>query len=147
VIAYIALGSNLNDRRKNIALGIIALEELGQLTPSPLIMESDDEAGLGPPYLNTVVRLETQITDPCVLLEECLRIELANGRDRTLPPGSARTLDIDLITVEECCGVWEWDSPKDLMQVATTLTLILPHPRAGHRDFVREPLCRIGGRL
>jgi 2-amino-4-hydroxy-6-hydroxymethyldihydropteridine diphosphokinase len=140
LIAFIAIGSNLGDRRENIALGLKGLERLGQVTPSPLTIETDDESGVGPPYLNTVVKLDTSILSPCALLEECLRIELDCGRDRALPSGSPRTLDLDLIMVEGYRGGWEWDAPDGLSQLGKTLTLALPHPRAESRRFVMEPL-------
>jgi 2-amino-4-hydroxy-6-hydroxymethyldihydropteridine diphosphokinase len=140
VIARIALGSNLGDRSNNISLGISELSILGGLTRSPLVIESDDESGVGPPYLNTVIKLDTHIEDPRILLEECLRVELACGRDRTLPPNSPRTLDLDLIEAEGWRGVWEWNTPDDLLQLGPRLTLILPHPRANSREFVMKPL-------
>ena len=139
-LTYIALGSNLGDRSKNISAGISELTKLGQLTPSPLVIETDDESGIGPPYLNTVVKLVTHIKDPRILLEECLRIELACGRDRTLAPNSPRTLDLDLVAADGWRGNWEWDTPNDLIQLGPKLTLILPHPRARFRDFVIKPL-------
>jgi 2-amino-4-hydroxy-6-hydroxymethyldihydropteridine diphosphokinase len=140
LIAFIAIGSNLGDRRKNIATGIAHLERLGRVTPSSLTIETEDESGIGPPYLNTFAKLDTHIPDPCALLEECLRIELACGRDRALPHGSPRTLDLDLAMVDGMSGEWEWGAPKDLSQLGGTLTLTLPHPRAKSRKFVMEPL-------
>jgi 2-amino-4-hydroxy-6-hydroxymethyldihydropteridine diphosphokinase len=140
LIAFIALGSNLGDRAANLSFGIAELSKLGELVPSPLVMETDDESGTGQPYLNTVVEMNTLIQNPQALLEKCLRIELACGRDRTLPRNSPRTLDLDLIRVNGWIGYWEWDTPKDLMQLGTTLTLTLPHPRAASREFVIKPL-------
>jgi 2-amino-4-hydroxy-6-hydroxymethyldihydropteridine diphosphokinase len=140
LIAYIALGSNMGDRLKNISFGIGALAKLGQVSESPMILETADEAGIGPPYLNTVARLDSCLADPRALLEECLRIELACGRDRSLPPNSPRELDLDLIMAEGWQGNWEWAAPEDLLQMGAFLTLILPHPRAEFRDFVMRPL-------
>ncbi|MCL1892917.1 MAG: 2-amino-4-hydroxy-6-hydroxymethyldihydropteridine diphosphokinase [Holophagaceae bacterium] len=143
--AFIALGSNLGNRSENICRGKAELGKLGLIIPSPLIIETDDESGVGPPYLNTVVKLETTIVNPCLLLEECLRIELTCGRDRSLPPNSPRTLDLDLILVEGMRGKWEWNSPSDLLQIGQILSLILPHPRAFYRDFVVRPLEALEG--
>ncbi|MDR1841312.1 MAG: 2-amino-4-hydroxy-6-hydroxymethyldihydropteridine diphosphokinase [Holophagales bacterium] len=137
---YIALGSNLGDRPKNIAFGVSELKKFGDLAPSPLTVESEDESGIGPPYLNTVVKLDAHISDPRALLEECLRIEIACGRNRALPPNSPRTLDLDLIVADGWQGVWEWDAPGDLLALGPKLTLILPHPRAKYREFVMKPL-------
>ena len=138
--AYIALGSNIGDRQKHIGLGISWLEKIGRITPSPLIVETNDESGLGPPYLNTVVELDTPIPDPKRLLEECLRIELACGRERPDAPNAPRALDLDLIIVDGWIGNLEWDTPDDLLCLGPLLTLTLPHPRAGQRAFVQEPL-------
>jgi 2-amino-4-hydroxy-6-hydroxymethyldihydropteridine diphosphokinase len=143
LIAYIALGSNLGDRQKNISAGIKMLSALGKVTLSPLTVETEDELGMGPAYLNTVIELDTAMADPCALLEECLRIEIAAGRGRALPRNPARELDLDLIMVEGRRGHWEWDAPKDLRdlpQLGVRLTLDLPHPRAAQRDFVLGPL-------
>lgn len=145
MIAYIALGSNMGGRRQNIAAGIEGLSKLGQVAASPLVMETEDEVGIGPPYLNTVIRLDTPIADPRELLEECLRIELACGRDRSLPPNSPRPLDLDLVMAEGWRGSWEWDSPEDLFMLGPSLTLELPHPRAEAREFVMKPLLALGG--
>jgi len=138
--AYIALGSNLGDRRGNISLGVECLRRLGRVTPSPLVVETDDESGLGPPYINTVVRLDTDLPDPCRILEECLRIELECSRVRPAPKNSPRTMDLDLVAVDGLRGEWEWDSPADMLCLGPKLTLALPHPRAAARSFVVEPL-------
>jgi 2-amino-4-hydroxy-6-hydroxymethyldihydropteridine diphosphokinase len=138
--AYIALGSNLGDRRENISFGLRRLAALGRVTASPVVVEADDEAGLGPPYLNTAARLDTQLDDPRRLLEECLRIELECGRARPAPPNSPRTLDLDLVAVEGRSGEWEWDAPADLSRLGPKLALTLPHPRSGAREFVMGPL-------
>jgi 2-amino-4-hydroxy-6-hydroxymethyldihydropteridine diphosphokinase len=138
--AYIALGSNLGDRRGSIDYGLRRLAALGRVEASPLTVESDDEAGLGPPYLNTAARLETGVGDPRRLLEECLRIELERGRARPAPQGSPRPLDLDLVAVEGLRGEWEWDAPADLSRLGPRLSLVLPHPRARAREFVLGPL-------
>jgi len=143
MIAYIALGSNLGDRQENISKGIRMLSELGRVTVSPLTIETEDEAGIGPAYLNTVVELDAATADPRTLLEECLRIEIAAGRDRALPRNAPRELDLDLIMAGGWCGHWEWDSPKDLrdfLRLGPRLTLDLPHPMAARREFVLGPL-------
>jgi 2-amino-4-hydroxy-6-hydroxymethyldihydropteridine diphosphokinase len=138
--AYIALGSNLGDRAGSISLGLRRLTALGRVEPSPMVVEADDEAGLGPPYLNTVARIKTRLGDPRRILEECLRIELGLGRARPAPPNSPRPLDLDLVAAWGLRGEWEWDAPEDLACIGPKLTLVLPHPRAGAREFVLAPL-------
>ncbi len=144
MLALVALGSNLGDRRASLEAGLAALAGLGAVTPSPLWPETPDETGIGPAYLNTVALLDTPETDPARLLEALLRAELALGRDRTAGRNAARTLDLDLIAVEGLEGGWEWPAPADLVQLGTTLTLELPHPRARRRPFVMEPARALG---
>ena len=137
--AVIALGSNLGDRRANLAAGIEGLGELGGVRVSSLVMETPDESGQGPDYLNTVALLTTDIADPCALLEALQRIELRCGRDRGQGRNAPRTLDLDLITVRDQSGTWTWETPEDLRMLGPELRLELPHPRAFTRPFVLEP--------
>ncbi len=138
--AVVALGSNLGDRAANLRSGLAALAGLGSVTPSPLQMETPDESGSGPDYLNTVALLETALQDPRRLLEALLRIELQLGRDRGQGRNAPRTLDLDLICVEAVQGEWHWPPPADLSVLGPELSLTLPHPRAQRRAFVLEPL-------
>jgi 2-amino-4-hydroxy-6-hydroxymethyldihydropteridine diphosphokinase len=139
VKAVIALGSNLGDRRSHLEAGLTALGTLGTVVPSPLVMETPDESGRGPAYLNTVAILITEDLDPCRLLESLLRLELAEGRDRNIGKNAPRTLDLDLITTDGPPGPWTWPAPEDLRALGPDLSLELPHPRAFRRPFVLEP--------
>ncbi len=138
--ALVALGSNLGDRESHLAAGLAALGELGSVTTSARVMETPDEGGTGPDFLNTVALLTTSLQDPRTLLEALLRAELRLGRDRSAGQGAPRTLDLDLIAVEGQAGSFHWPSPPDLAALGATLTLHLPHPRAAGRAFVLEPL-------
>ncbi|HJW08668.1 MAG TPA: 2-amino-4-hydroxy-6-hydroxymethyldihydropteridine diphosphokinase [Holophagaceae bacterium] len=138
--AVIALGSNLGDRRAHLAAGLEAMKELGTVLPSPKVMETPDESGRGPAYLNTVALLTTTEEDPRRLLEALLRIELRLGRDRSAGRNAPRTLDLDLITTNNEKGQWTWATPEDLVPtLGPELSLELPHPRAFSRSFVLEP--------
>lgn len=137
--AVIALGSNLGDRCGHLQAGLVALRTLGAVVPSPLVMETPDESGRGPAYLNTVALLVLEESDPRRLLEALLRLELAAGRDRNAGKNAPRTLDLDLITTDGPPGVWTWNSPADLQPLGPQLSLELPHPRAFSRPFVLEP--------
>lgn len=142
--AVIALGSNLGDRRAHLDAGIEALGALGYVKPSPLVMESPDVSGTGPDYLNTVVLLAALEEHPRRLLEELLRIELRQGRDRSQGRNAPRTLDLDLIAVAGFQGLWRWEPPGDLARLGPELELELPHPRAFERLFVLEPWRALG---
>ena len=140
MIAIVALGSNLGDRQAHLEAGLAALGSLGAVTPSPLVMETPDESGRGPAYLNTVARLVTHESDPRRLLEALLRLERAQGRDRSAGRNAPRTLDLDLVTTDGGKGHWVWETPEDLRAaMGATLDLELPHPRAFARPFVLEP--------
>ncbi len=140
MIALVALGSNLGDRSAHLEAGLEALRELGSVMPSPLVVETPDESGRGPAYLNTVVRLDARLEDPCRLLEALLRAELRLGRDRSQGRNAPRSLDLDLIEVDGQQGRWAWPTPEDLRILGPELTLELPHPRAHLRVFVQEPM-------
>jgi len=127
VSAYIALGSNLGDRRAHLEAALIALAKLPgtRLLATSLIYET---APLGPAgqqdYLNAVAHLSTTLA-PLALLDALLVIEQSRGRLRRERWG-ARTLDLDL-----------------LLHGAATLQdarLTLPHPAMLDRAFVLVPL-------
>jgi 2-amino-4-hydroxy-6-hydroxymethyldihydropteridine diphosphokinase len=83
-------------------------------------------------FFNTVFVLEIEPIPPEIFLAELLALEHTFGRDRTTgPAGGPRTLDLDLLAMDDL--------------VVRSPRLVLPHPRAGERDFVRVPLAEIGG--
>ncbi len=136
----IALGSNLGDREGYLKQGLEMISSLGAMIPSPLTVETPDESGRGPSYLNTIVFLVATETNPCRLLETLLRFEHKLGRDRSLGKNQPRILDLDLIATDQGMLHWTWKSPEDLSHMGATLTLDLPHPKALTRPFVLEPL-------
>jgi len=142
----VALGSNLGDRLASLEAGLNVLAELGQVTRSPMVMETPDESGTGPAYLNTVALLETDL-ELTRLLEELLRREIRLGRRRDGIRNAPRPLDLDLIVAEGREGRWVWPSPPDLLCLGPELSLELPHPRARKRDFVLEPWRALEGAL
>ncbi|MDP2877105.1 MAG: 2-amino-4-hydroxy-6-hydroxymethyldihydropteridine diphosphokinase [Holophaga sp.] len=142
--ALIALGSNLGNRQAHLDAGLAALAKLGSVQPSPLVMETPDESGLGPAYLNTAAIVDYAGTDPKLLLEALFRIELAQGRDRSAGRNAPRTLDLDIIAVEGHRGTWRWRRPEGLAVPWDMLELILPHPRARQREFVMAPIRALG---
>ena len=124
--AYIALGSNLGDRRQHLRSAIAALD--GCVDRSS-VYETDPVGGPEDqgPYLNMVVALETGRT-PRELLELCRRIEDAADRVRVERWGP-RTLDADVLLV----GDLVVDEPD----------LVVPHPRMWDRAFVLVPLADV----
>jgi 2-amino-4-hydroxy-6-hydroxymethyldihydropteridine diphosphokinase len=126
---YVALGSNLGDRDRQLAAAIAALsatDGIEVVAVSP-VYETDP---VGPPpqdaYLNAAVRLRTALT-PGALLRRLLEIEAMQGRSRGSTRDAPRTLDLDLLFYGD--------------RILLEPDLELPHPRLADRPFVLEPLC------
>ena len=96
---YISLGSNIN-REKNTRVGIAALKQFfGDLTLSS-VYESEAVGFNGDAFYNMVIACE--VSTPVVETNQILRdIEDANGRDRSGPKFSSRTLDLDLLLYDD----------------------------------------------
>jgi 2-amino-4-hydroxy-6-hydroxymethyldihydropteridine diphosphokinase len=124
--ALLALGSNLDDRLGHLRAAISSLPDLVACSP---VYETDPVGGPEGqgPYLNMVVRLETEVA-PRELLETCRRLEREAGRERRERWGP-RTLDVDIIWID---GV-TLDEPD----------LTVPHPRMRERPFVLAPLADV----
>ena len=96
---YISLGSNIS-RKKNTRAGIVALEQaFGNLTMSS-VYESEAVGFDGDAFYNMVIACEvsTSVHDTNQILRD---IEDANGRDRSGPKFSSRTLDLDLLLYDD----------------------------------------------
>ena len=100
---YLSLGSNI-DRYQHITAGLDALELVfGELEISS-VYESEAVGFKGNPFLNLVVGGETNLSI-AALSAVLKKIEDNNGRVRGGPKFAARTLDIDILTYDECNGV------------------------------------------
>lgn len=127
--ATLSLGSNLGDKRANIAAAIAALDAGGA---SILARSSDYRTEPWGPvaqdwFVNACVLVETGLS-PADLLALCLHIERDLGRVRESKWGP-RTIDIDLLTYDDLT----MDTPD----------LVLPHPYMLERRFVLVPLVEI----
>ena len=129
-IAYIGLGSNLEQPYQQIKKAIIALNNLagtkvktdsGYYKSRP--MGPEDQ----PDYVNAVVELETVI-GVIKLLEHCQLIEKQQDRIKTRHWGE-RTIDLDILLYDD--------------QQIKTRGLCVPHPGICQRDFVYLPLLKI----
>ncbi len=124
--AFLALGSNLGDRRSYLRRAIADM-------PDVVAASSVYETGpVGGPegqgrYLNMVVELDTELSAR-ELLALCARLEAAAERVRVERWGP-RTLDVDVLWVD---GVTV-DEPD----------LQVPHPRMLERRFVQVPLLEL----
>ncbi|MEO7071790.1 MAG: 2-amino-4-hydroxy-6-hydroxymethyldihydropteridine diphosphokinase [Rhodanobacter sp.] len=126
-LAWIALGSNLHDPRRQVLRGMDAIARLPNtrvLRRSHLYRTPPWGVLDQPAFINAAVSVETTLA-PADLLAALLAIENLAGRVRTHANGP-RTLDLDLLHVD---GVH-----------CTDATLTLPHPRMAERAFVLLPL-------
>lgn len=130
IIAYVALGSNIDNREHYLQGAIAALnEESGiKVTGQSSIYETEpvgyvDQSA----FLNMVVQIHTDLP-PEALLVTLLAIENRLGRTRDLRWGP-RTIDLDLLLYGD--------------HRLTTPDLIIPHPRMHERAFVLVPLSEV----
>ena len=135
--AWVALGSNLGDRRATLEGAVEALrcaDEVQVLRVSPWV----ETAPVGGPpgqglYLNGCLEAETTL-DARTFHWLLARVESQFGRDRSREPvHGPRTLDLDLLLFGEL--------------VLPGPDLVLPHPRMEERLFVLEPLCALAPEL
>ena len=132
-IAYIALGSNLGDKKKNLRRAIMLLLQQGIEVEKVSSFISTEPYGVTdqPQFLNAVCKVRTTLT-PLALLDVLLATELAMGRVRLRHWGE-RNIDLDLLLYEDVV----MDAPR----------LRLPHPDMQNRDFVLLPLAEIAPEL
>ena len=127
---FLGLGSNIGNKVQNINDAIERLKlTIGHLEAcssfyesEPLGFKSSDR------FVNAVAQFETNM-QPLEILNNILRIEKELGRERVLGKVSSRTIDIDILLIDDI--------------VQNSVKLILPHPRLHERKFVLLPLNEI----
>ena len=126
---YLALGSNVGDRRANLAgaLERLASADLRVVRVSSIYETEPRDLPNQPWFLNQVAEAETSLF-PLQLLARTQKIERDLGRKRTQPKGP-RMIDIDILLYGEA--------------VIHTPGLEIPHPRMLDRRFVLEPLAEL----
>lgn len=125
--AYLGLGSNVGDKRRNLDEARRQLEGSPGISVLKVSSYRKTEPVGGPPqdnFLNAAMEIETTLA-PEELLKRCLEIEAAMGRRRQVHWGP-RIMDIDILIYDKLV----LDSP----------TLKIPHPLMHLRRFVLEPL-------
>ncbi|MCP1102819.1 dihydroneopterin aldolase/2-amino-4-hydroxy-6-hydroxymethyldihydropteridine diphosphokinase [Aequitasia blattaphilus] len=127
---FIAIGSNIGDKNKNIEEGIKKINELkgcevlevsSVFKSKPYGMVEQDD------FLNGAFTMRT-ILSPTELLKELKKIEEKAGKGHTVRWGP-RTLDLDIIFYDDL--------------VLDSKELQIPHPDLQNRDFVLVPLSEL----
>jgi 2-amino-4-hydroxy-6-hydroxymethyldihydropteridine diphosphokinase len=130
-VAYVGLGSNLDDPLRQIGVAVRRLRALADTRVracsrwyrNPPLGPTDQ-----PDYLNGVVALETGL-GARGLLAELHAIERAQGRVRGGRRWGPRTIDLDLLLFGQ--------------HVIAEPGLVVPHPELSRRAFVLVPLHEI----
>ena len=128
--AYIGLGSNLENPRRQVELALTEISEIPQtrlLKSSRWYQSKAVGPGQQPDYVNGVALIETGL-EPHQLLDQLQAIEEAHERVRKIRWGP-RTLDLDLLLFGAECI----DTPR----------LTIPHAYLTQRNFVLYPLADI----
>src|SRR2546421_7443330 len=125
---YLALGSNMGDRRGNLAAALQQLREMMEISAISSIYETEPVGYLEQGrFLNMVCSGKTGLSAQ-ELLKRVKEIEKSLGRRPTFRNGP-RPIDIDIFFYDE-------------LRV-TQDDLTIPHPRLAERAFVLVPLAKI----
>lgn len=124
--AILLLGTNLGDKKRNLAIARKAIGRFGKILGKSRCYESQPWGYQSTnSYLNQVLIVETALA-PEKLLVQLLQTEKAMGRIREEQGYADRTIDLDVLDYDG--KVWESES------------LVLPHPRLHLRRFTLMPM-------
>ena len=125
---YLGLGSNLGDRRRNLAQGATLLRGISAgVTVSGLYETRPQGFGDQPAFVNAACHIWTRL-DPFELLARVRDFQASVGSRAAFVNGP-RALDIDILIFAR--------------RVLDTPVLKIPHPRMAEREFVLVPLAEI----
>ena len=136
-IAYIAIGSNLDDPHQQVIRAVSAIKSFACINAqsswylSRAVNPPELPDYSQPDYVNGVVAIETAM-DAASLLSALQQIENQQGRKRIVRWG-ARTLDLDILLFNN--------------DIISSPDLTIPHPRLTSRNFVAYPLHEIAPEL
>lgn len=129
-VAFVALGSNVGDRRQHISDALRRISEIPGVAPIALsaIEETDPLGTIAQgPYLNQMVAVRTSLSPP-ELLAALHEAERYGGRVRAKRWGP-RTIDLDIVKYARTT----WSSPD----------LQVPHIEIDNRDFWQRELAEL----
>jgi len=130
VVCYLAVGSNLGNRRKNIkkALDYLAKTKGIKIEKASRIYETKAIGGVAQgKFLNAAIKIKTLLS-PQLLLKTIKKIEKDLGRKKTVRWGP-REIDLDILLYGN--------------KFIKIKNLVIPHPRMFEREFVLRPLREI----
>jgi len=125
---YLGLGSNLGDRKHNLAQALELLSKHVVIEQVSSIYETEPAGYREQPlFLNAVCRISTGL-NPEKLLRLAKKIEAELGRTPGFP-NAPRPIDIDILLYGD--------------EVISGKELTIPHPRLVERAFVLVPMAEI----
>jgi len=125
---YLALGSNLGNRTRNLGEACDRLRELVIINRVSHVYETPPWGVVDQPaFLNQVVEASSEL-EPAELLKAIKKIENDMGRIPSVRYGP-RLIDIDILLYGD--------------RVVDTSDLVIPHPRMFERAFVLTPLAEL----
>ncbi len=124
--AFIAIGTNLGDRKRNIELAVKKMEanQIAVIKKSPVYSTMPYGYKNQPMFLNCVVEAQTDMSVE-ELLHTLQKIEKEMGRTKKIH-WSPRIIDLDIIFFDS--------------DIINKPDLQIPHPDMQNRDFVLKPL-------
>jgi len=131
---YIALGSNMGDRKTHLLEACKHIEaQIGLIIKSAKVYEVPASGFTGNDFLNSCILVHTRM-DALSCLRKLLTIERDMGRvPRTSDTYENRVIDLDILYYDD--------------EIITSAALQVPHPRMHERNFVMQPLCDIAPQL
>ena len=130
-IAYLALGTNIGNKRRNmITAAALLAERVGDVLALSGFYETEPWGFQSEnTFLNAALQIETALS-PLELLKATQEIEIEMGRtQKSNGAYHDRIIDIDILLYDDL--------------VLQTPELTLPHPLMHERLFVMEPLAEI----
>lgn len=130
-IAYLALGTNIGNKRRNmITAAVLLAERVGDVLALSGFYETEPWGFQSEnTFLNAALQLETSLS-PLELLKATQQIEVEMGRtQKSNGTYHDRIIDIDILLYDDL--------------ILQTPELTLPHPLMQDRRFVMEPLLEI----
>ncbi|MFH1074909.1 MAG: 2-amino-4-hydroxy-6-hydroxymethyldihydropteridine diphosphokinase [Candidatus Firestonebacteria bacterium] len=131
--AYLSMGSNLGNRRKNLKKAVLLLSKYGNIEVkrvSPLYETAPVGDVQQRSFLNGVIEIKTALS-PLRLLFACKEIEKKMKRSKTIRWGP-RIIDVDIILYGR--------------RSVKLKGLTIPHKEMLKREFVLRPLVDLAGK-
>ena len=128
--AYLGLGTNLGRRARNLSAARRRLRQKGaRILRQSRVIETEPWGVTDQPrFLNQVIEVDWDGT-PRQLLKAAKEVEVEGGRTPTRRWGP-RVIDVDILLFGDARI-----NQRDL---------VVPHPRIGEREFVRDSLRELG---